>query len=76
MLVKMNSMMQIGKIKTSKIELQDISKAWIAISFAFALVYSGIHLMGGNGLAGIVSLPFLITFAISLFTAGIGFLLH
>lgn len=66
---------KIGKINTSKIELIDITKAWLAISLAFALVYSGASLFGGN-LAKILSINFLLVFLISLFTGGLGFLLH
>jgi Zn-dependent protease len=70
-----NKSIKLGFIKTSKIELIDIGKAWIAISVAFALVFSGINLVRGT-LASVYSLEFLIMFLISLFTAGIGFLLH
>src|SRR3989344_900288 len=72
----MDQMMPKQKIRTSKIELIDITKAWLTLSFAFALVYSGISLMGGKPLTQVLTLPFLLTFAIALFTAGIGFLLH
>mgnify|MGYP006415919053 FL=1 len=71
-----NKMIRLGKIKTSKTELIDITKAWLALSFAFALVYSGIRLLGGNSFTGIFSVQFLLMFGISLFTAGIGFLFH
>jgi Zn-dependent protease len=71
----MNRMITFGKIKTSKHELVDITKAWVVISLAFAFVFSGITLMGGN-ISQIFSLQFLILFVISLFTAGLGFLLH
>lgn len=66
---------KIGKIKTSRTELIDITKAWLALSLAFAFIYSGINLFRGNVL-DIFSLPFLTMFVISLFTAGLGFLLH
>lgn len=66
---------KIGKIKTSKIELVDIVKAWIVLSLAFALVYGGITLFNGN-LSRIFTPGFLILFFVSLFTAGIGFLFH
>lgn len=66
---------QIGKIKTSKIELKDILKAWVVLSLAFALVYGGINLMDGT-LSKLFSPGFLILFLISMFTAGIGFLFH
>ncbi len=67
--------LSLGKVKTSTIELVDISKAWIAISVAFAFVFSGVTLFRGN-VGSVFSLQFLIVFLISLFTAGLGFLLH
>jgi Zn-dependent protease len=66
---------KIAGVKTSRTELIDIVKAWLALSFAFTFVYSGISLMRGNFI-GLLTLPFLLTFVISLFTAGLGFLLH
>ncbi len=62
-------------ISTSRTELVDITKAWLAISIAFAFVFSGIVLFRGN-LLGIFSLSFIKIFVISLFTVGLGFLLH
>ncbi|MBT4604874.1 metalloprotease [archaeon] len=67
---------RLGPIKTSKREIIDIAKGWGALSFAFALIYSGIHLLGGRSFTNIISLEFLILFLVSLFTAGLGFLLH
>lgn len=67
--------MKIGPIKTSKTELKDISKAWIVLSIAFAVVFSRTTLFNGN-LFSIFSLNFIFLFLISLFTAGIGFLFH
>ncbi|MBI2666866.1 metalloprotease [Candidatus Woesearchaeota archaeon] len=60
---------------TSRIELIDITKAWVAISLAFAFVYSGASFINGS-LNNIFEIRFLILFVISLFTAGLGFLLH
>ena len=71
----MNRMITLGKIKTSKNELVDITKAWLVLSLAFALVFSGITLMNGK-VSQIFSPQFLILFLVSLFTAGLGFLLH
>jgi len=71
----MDTSIKLGKIKTSKIELIDIAKAWIVISLAFAFVLTGISLFDGN-IGQAFSLRFLIYFGISLFTAGVGFLLH
>ncbi len=67
--------LQIGKIKTSKIELRDITKAWLVLSLAFACIYAGANVVNGT-LSKIVSTQFLGLFVISLFTAGLGFLLH
>src|SRR3989338_8834769 len=66
---------RLGKVKTSKTELTDIPKAWLALSLAFAFIYSGANLLDGT-LARVVSSSFVLTFVISLFTAGLGFLLH
>ena len=71
----MNKTIKIGKIKTSRTELVDISKAWIVLALAFTFVFSRRTLFGG-GFAGVLSLDFAILFIISLFTAGLGFLLH
>ena len=62
-------------IKTSKIELIDITKAWLALSLAFAFIYSGASLMNGS-ISNAFQLHFLKIFVISLVTAGLGFLLH
>ena len=71
----MNTTIKIGKINTSKIELVDIVKAWLAISLAFAFVYSEASLFQG-GIDKIFSMGFLLMFLVSLFTAGLGFLFH
>lgn len=57
-------MIRISNFHFSKIELRDLAKAWFAISLAFAILFSGIS----NAL--------LISFVISAFTVGIGFLFH
>ncbi len=71
----MNRAIQLGKIKTSSIELIDIGKAWLALSFAFAVVFAGFSLFSGT-IWGIFSLQFVKYFVISILTAGLGFLLH
>ncbi len=71
----MHKTIKIGKIKTSNVELIDIGKAWIIISLAFAFVFSGIRIIGSNAF-DIFSFKFLLMFAISAGTAGVGFLLH
>ena len=63
-------------MKTSKEEIIDISKAWLALSFAFTLVYSGVYLLGGRPFSLLFSLGFWQMFLIALVTAGLGFLLH
>ena len=55
----------IGKINTSEREIRDLIKAWIAISFAFAVV-----------LRGVIGLSFYQVFIVSAITVGTGFLLH
>ncbi len=67
--------MKIGKISTSRTEIVDILKAWLALSLAFTFIYSGASVLGGD-LNRIFSLDFVSLFAISMFTAGLGFLLH
>ncbi|MBS3116532.1 metalloprotease [Candidatus Woesearchaeota archaeon] len=65
----------VGIISTSRAELIDIAKAWLALSLAFTFVYAGASLMRG-GIGRIFTIEFPILFIISLFTAGLGFLLH
>ncbi|MBU0470012.1 MAG: metalloprotease [Nanoarchaeota archaeon] len=69
----MNKIIKIGKINTSKTELVDIAKAWLAISLAFAFIYSGVRLFNALEL---FTINFLTILIVSLFTAGLGFLLH
>lgn len=73
--MKTNNVIQLGSIKTSKIELVDITKAWIALSLAFTFIYTGAHLVGGS-IGKILTTAFLTMFIVSLVTAGLGFLLH
>lgn len=68
----MNKQIKLGRIKTSKIELIDISKAWLALSLAFAFAFSGVRIFSPE----VLSFSFGFVFVVSLFTAGIGFLLH
>src|SRR3989338_1022011 len=75
MRMTMQPTIQIGKIKTSKIELRDIAKAWIVLSLAFACIYAGANFLDGT-ISKIFSTQFIFLFLISLFTAGLGFLLH
>lgn len=58
------------RIRTSDTELQHLFIAWIAISTAFAFVLSGI------GRFNLFSETVVHYFIVSLFTVGIGFLLH
>jgi Zn-dependent protease len=57
---------QIGRIKTSRTELIDLTKAWLAISLAFTIASVGLRF----------DINFGIIFLISAFTVGVGFLLH
>ena len=70
-----NKPLKIGKISTSRTEIVDILKAWLALSLAFTFIYAGASVLGGD-LNRIFSLNFVSLFAISMFTAGLGFLLH
>ncbi len=55
------------KLSFSKIELQDLFKAWFAISLAFAILLSGRNIFTNN---------FIFYFVLSGVTVGISFLLH
>jgi len=59
---------KIGPFYSSEIEITDLTKAWIAISAAFAIVL--------GGASAIFSLKFLTFFFISAITVGLGFILH
>ncbi|MEK6940045.1 MAG: metalloprotease, partial [Nanoarchaeota archaeon] len=71
----MHKAIEIRKIKTSRMEIVDILKAWLALSLAFTFIYAGASVLGGD-IQKIFSLHFISIFFISMFTAGIGFLLH
>lgn len=62
---------RLGPFKSSEIELQDLFKAWIAISVAFAIVIGG-----GSSFQSFFSAQFLYNFLLAAFTVGIGFLFH
>lgn len=71
----MHKAIKIGKVSTSRTEIVDILKAWLALSLAFTFIYAGASVLGGD-INRIFSLHFLSIFLISMFTAGFGFLLH
>lgn len=71
----MHKTITLGKIRTSRTEVVDIVKAWLALSLAFAFIYSGASILNGE-IGKAFSLHFIVIFCISLFTAGLGFLLH
>lgn len=71
----MSETISLGMIKTSRTELIDISKAWIAISLAFAFILGHASIARGS-IENLFSINFVYVFLISLFTAGLGFLLH
>ena len=58
---------KIGRLSFSSLELNNLLKAWVAISLAFAIVLSGRDIFSSN---------FSTFFLISAFTVGLGFLLH
>ena len=70
-----HKIMKIGKISTSRTEIVDILKAWLALSLAFTFIYASASVLGGDH-NRVFSLNFVSLFAISMFTAGLGFLLH
>ncbi|MBI4983321.1 M50 family metallopeptidase, partial [Candidatus Woesearchaeota archaeon] len=73
----MYKVIKIGKISTSKSELVDITKAWIIVSITFTFLFLGINLMEASfSFSKIISPSFLVTIIVSLFTVGVGFLLH
>lgn len=59
-------------------EIKDLGKAWIALSAAFALLYSfeGLGSIFSSSLPAFQFSRFIIFFFISLFTVGVGFLFH
>ncbi|MBU4455957.1 MAG: hypothetical protein KKA65_00490 [Nanoarchaeota archaeon] len=57
---------KIGSIVTSKKEMNDLFKAWLAISLAFAIVLGGFSF----------SINFVIIFMIAALTVGTGFIVH
>ena len=71
----MHKTITIGKIKTSRTEIVDILKAWLALSLAFTFIYAGASVLGGE-IERVFSVDFIRIFVISMFTAGFGFLLH
>lgn len=71
----MNKAIKIGKVHTSRRELIDIAKAWLVLSVAFAFAITNITILSGR-IGAIFSVNFLLVVLASMFTAGIGFLLH
>ena len=71
----MHKTIKIGKIDTSRTEVIDILKAWLALSLAFTFIYAGASVLSGD-IQRVFSLDFIHIFVISMFTAGLGFLLH
>lgn len=71
----MHKAITIGKIRTSRTEIVDIVKAWLALSLAFTFIYAGASVLNGD-IQKVFSLDFAVIFVISMFTAGLGFLLH
>lgn len=65
-LINPSDQIQLGRISTSRRELIDIIKAWIAISLAFAI------LLGGS----ILSFNFITFYMIASLSVGLGFIAH
>lgn len=73
----MNQTIKIGKISTSRVELIDITKAWLMVALTFTFLFSGINLSDGTlSFSKMESFSFWLLVLISLLTVGIGFLLH
>jgi Zn-dependent protease len=69
--------MQLSKLKTSRTEVIDIIKAWLVLSLAFTFAFTGMSLLFGSfSFQQVLSADFAQFFIISLFTVGLGFLLH
>ena len=64
------------KLKTSSIELVDITKSFLAIALIFTFVHLSVTLLSPPSLSKLITPYFWLYFVISLFTVGIGFLLH
>jgi len=65
-LINPSDQVQLGNISTSRTELVDLIKAWVAISLAFAII------LGGS----IFSLSFITFFMIASLSVGVGFIAH
>ncbi|MBI2668996.1 hypothetical protein HYX14_04080 [Candidatus Woesearchaeota archaeon] len=63
-------------MRTSNVELIHITRAWIAIAVIFTFLYGNITLFNLGSFKGISWVYFATLFGVSLFTVGIGFLLH
>ncbi|MBI2573610.1 metalloprotease [Candidatus Woesearchaeota archaeon] len=69
-------MISLHKIKTSKTELIDITKALLAVAVTFAVLRAGVNLFNPGSFPILATADFWLVFVVSIFTAGIGFLLH
>ncbi len=67
-------LIKLGRILTSKTEIQHILRAWLAISFAFAIMLSGTSF--SDLFRFTLSERFLDTLLVAAVTVGLGFLLH
>lgn|SRR3989338_798730 len=65
-LINPSEQINIGPISTSRTEIIDIIKAWVAISFAFALLMEG----------GVFNLQFITFFMVASLSVGAGFIAH
>jgi Zn-dependent protease len=66
-------MSTVDRLSFSERELLDFGVAWVALSFAFALLLTGVGRAGLDGLAAVFQGT---TMAVSLLTVGVGFMLH
>ncbi len=68
LMVPHNRTYKIGPFYSSEIEIIDITKAWIAISVAFAIINVGV--------SAVFNIKFLTSFLFSAITVGLGFIAH
>ncbi len=68
--------MILPKIKTSRTEIIDISKALACVAIIFAVLNTGVRLLDPSTFSVFATSQFWLVVVISVFTAGIGFVLH
>ncbi len=67
---------KLGKLRTSTIELKEITKSWLAIALIFTFLHLGVSAFYSSSLTKVITPQFWLYFVVALCTVGIGFLLH